>query len=106
MKSSSMGNPAFVFTNDVKDFLLLFWKSGGATINVTKYEAQIAVPLTKDYAPLVAEIDAMAKECDASRSAIIRGILCDFFEFTPENAMNFSKSTIFARDAKKIKQWE
>jgi hypothetical protein len=44
----------------------------------------------------------MARECEVSRSAIIRGILCDFFEFTPENAMNLSKSTIFAREAKKI----
>jgi hypothetical protein len=44
----------------------------------------------------------MARECEVSRSAIIRGILCDFFEFTPENAMNLSKSTIFAREAKEI----
>jgi hypothetical protein len=98
-----MGNPAFVFTNDVKDFLLLFWKSGGATIPVTKYEAQIAVPLTKDYASLVAQIDEMARDCEVSRSAIIRGVLCDFFEFTPENAMNLNKSTRFARDAKETK---
>jgi hypothetical protein len=45
----------------------------------------------------------MAQECEVSRSAIIRGILCDFFEFTPENAMNLSKSTIFAKDEKEIK---
>lgn len=102
MKSSSMGNPAFICER-CKRLFYSFEKSGGATIPVTKYYAQIAVPLTKDYAPLVAEIDAMAKECDVSRSAIIRGILCDFFEFTPENAMNFGKSTIFARDAKETK---
>lgn len=72
-------------------------------MNTSKYTAQIAVPLTKDYAPLVGEIDALAREYDLSRSAIIRGILCDFFEFTPENAMNPSKSTMFAREAKEIK---
>jgi hypothetical protein len=86
-----------------KLFTTLLKNPEAATIPVTKYGTQIAVPLTKDYAPLVAEIDAMARECEVSRSAIIRGILCEFFEFTPDNAINLSKSTIFARDAKEIK---
>jgi hypothetical protein len=67
-------------------------------MNSSKYGTQIAVPLTKDYAPLVAAIDEMARECEVSRSAIIRGILCDFFEFTPRNAMNLHESTKFTRN--------
>jgi hypothetical protein len=51
------------------------------------YPNFIGLQLSEDYAPLIDEIDEIAKECDTSRSAVIRGILCDFFEFTPGKAM-------------------
>jgi Ribbon-helix-helix protein, copG family len=47
----------------------------------------ISIPFTEDYAPLIAEIDKIAKEANVSRSAVIRSILCDAFQFTPKNAI-------------------
>jgi hypothetical protein len=56
------------------------------------YPNFIGLQLTEDYAPLIAEIDEIAKKCDTSRSAVIRGVLCDAFGFTPGKAMNDRKS--------------
>ena len=47
----------------------------------------IGIPFTEDYKPLLEEIDAIAKEANVSRSAVVRSILCDAFQFTPKNAI-------------------
>ena len=56
------------------------------------YPNFIGLPFTEEYTPLIAEIDEIAKECDTSCGAVIRGILCDVFEFTPSKAMNYRSS--------------
>jgi hypothetical protein len=56
------------------------------------YPNFIGLQLTEDYSPLIAEIDEIAKQCDTSRSAVIRMVLCDVFNFTPGKAMNERRS--------------
>ncbi len=44
----------------------------------------INVAFTPEYDPLIVEIDKACDACGISRSGLIRSILCDIFEFTPE----------------------
>lgn len=46
----------------------------------------INVILTPEYAPLLKEIDKACNACKISRSGLVRALLCDIFEFTPERA--------------------
>lgn len=48
----------------------------------------IGLQLTTDYTPLIKEIDAMAQKKGISRSAIVRELLCDAFQFTPGNPIH------------------
>ncbi len=44
----------------------------------------INIAFTPEYDPLIEIIDEACDACRISRSGLIRSILCDIFEFTPE----------------------
>ena len=53
----------------------------------------INVAFTPEYDPLIVEIDKACDACGISRSGLIRSLLCDVFEFTPESPGNVTIHT-------------
>ena len=54
---------------------------------MTKF-VHVGITVTEDYSPLIAMIDAIARDNKTSRSAIIRDKLSEMFKYTPENIVH------------------
>lgn len=60
----------------------------------------ITIAFTPEYAPLLEIMDEACDICKISRAGLVRSLLCDTFEFTPEKPRKLYNSHRNRKEAK------